>query len=82
MASLQVRDVPEPLYNKLSELAKQEHRSIAQETIVLLAKGLNITLNPKEKRKKIIAEIKENQKYLKGLNLSTPLKYLKEDRNR
>ena len=34
MPALQVRDFPEDLYEKLKEVAQQEHRSIAQQTIV------------------------------------------------
>ena len=36
MPLLQVRDIPEDLYEKLAKVAQMENRSIAQETIVLL----------------------------------------------
>lgn len=40
MPTLQVRDLPEDIYVQLHYLAEKEHRSLAQETIVLL-KGRN-----------------------------------------
>ena len=39
MPSLQVRNLPEYIYRKLVEKATSEHRSIAQQTIVLPKKG-------------------------------------------
>jgi hypothetical protein len=41
MPLLQVRDVPEDLYKTIAEIAEQDNRSIAQETIVLLKRALN-----------------------------------------
>ena len=41
MPLLQVRDIPEDLYKKLADVAEQDNRSIAQETIVLLKEALN-----------------------------------------
>ena len=39
MASLHIRKLPENIYSLLKRKAEAEHRSIAQEAIVLLAKG-------------------------------------------
>ena len=47
MASLQVRELPENIYSLLKRRAEAEHRSIAQEAIVLLAKGLDTSIAPK-----------------------------------
>jgi plasmid stability protein len=45
MASLQVRDFPLDLYEELKTRARQEHRSISQQTIIALrehvAEGMN-----------------------------------------
>ena len=38
MASLQVRELPENIYSLLKQRAEAEHRSIAQEAILLLVK--------------------------------------------
>ncbi|MFC1616696.1 hypothetical protein ACFL2K_00585 [Candidatus Margulisiibacteriota bacterium] len=82
MSSLQVRDLPEHIYRALFELAKKEHRSIAQEAIIILSKGLEVDLNPQQKRKNIINDIKSNWAELKKYNLPDPIDYIKEDRNR
>jgi len=42
MPLLQVRDCPDELYEKLTQVARSEHRSIAQQTIVLLRKALHL----------------------------------------
>jgi plasmid stability protein len=58
MPILQVRDLPADLYHTLSSLAKYEHRSLAQETIVVLRKGLEITTSYKERRQAALQRIK------------------------
>ena len=40
MATLNVKNVPDKLYRKLQARAKQERRSVAQETIQLLDRAL------------------------------------------
>lgn len=40
MSILNVKNFPEPLYEKLRERAKQERRSVAQEVIHLVEKSL------------------------------------------
>ena len=47
MSSLQARELPENIYSPLKRIAEAEHRSIAQEAIVLLAKGLETSISPK-----------------------------------
>ena len=44
MSSLQVRELPENIYSLLKRRAEAERRSIAQEAIALLAKGLNTSI--------------------------------------
>ena len=39
MPLLQVRDMPEDLYEKLADTAEQDNRSIAQETVGMLKKA-------------------------------------------
>lgn len=40
MPALQVRDFPDDLYEKLKAVAQREHRSIAQQTIVAVERGI------------------------------------------
>ena len=54
MASFQVRELTENIYSLLKQRAEAEDRSIAQEAIVLLAKGLDTSIAPKERRTKLL----------------------------
>ncbi|MFP4546688.1 MAG: FitA-like ribbon-helix-helix domain-containing protein [Fidelibacterota bacterium] len=84
MPSLQVRDVPEALYRKLTQRAKEQHRSIAQETIHILSEKLEIEETPKWKREKIFKSTKElNKKYnIKSYDLPNVVQLVREDRDR
>ena len=82
MASLQVRELPEPLYQKLVEAARREHRSIAQQAIILLAEGLNVSLSYKDKRRDVIRVIREDAESLAKYNLSDPVEMIRADRDR
>ena len=83
MSSLQVRELPENIYSLLKQRAEAEHRSIAQEAIALLAKGLETTISPKVRRHKLLEKIAEES----GLNGGTaskldPEELIREDRKR
>ena len=83
MSSLQVRELPENIYSLLKRRAKAEHRSIAQEAIALLAKGLDTSIAPKERRTRLLQKIAEES----GLSVGTvskldPVELIREDRRR
>ncbi len=82
MKSLQVRDVPEHIYQKLLQESKKKHRSLAQQTISVLAKGLDTTLSPKEKRKELLRKINEGTLSLDSKSLKDPVDLIREDRDR
>ncbi len=52
MASLQVRNLPENIYNALYQLAKDSHRSLTQQAIVTLELGLQTQLSSATDRRK------------------------------
>lgn len=79
MLTLQVRDLPQELYNKLDYLAKKEHRSLAQETIVLLKEGVDKRFDNKNKRKKVIDSF--TGLGINTINLPTPDELIREDRD-
>jgi hypothetical protein len=54
MPLLQVRDIPDDLYETQSKVAASENRSIAQETIVLLKKTLNFQQERFCRRKRVL----------------------------
>lgn len=49
MPALQVRDFPQDLYARLKERAEQEHRSIAQQTIVAIESYLRQQPAPEQR---------------------------------
>ena len=83
MASLQVRELPENIYSLLKQRAEAEHRSIAQEAIVLLAKGLDTSIAPKERRTRLLQKIEEEAELnrVKAAKLN-PMELNREDRKR
>jgi hypothetical protein len=81
MPILQVRDIPQDLYEKLSQVAKAENRSIAQETIVLLKKALNYQEERIARRKQILEKIK-NTKIPNVDSFPDPVDLIREDRER
>lgn len=81
MPLLQVRDIPEDLYEELSRVAAAENRSIAQETIVLLRKALNLQQERYARRKRILQEIKE-MKFENTDGFPDPAQLIREDRDR
>ena len=80
MPTLQVRDLPEEIYIQLNYLAEKEHRSLAQETIVLLKEGMKNKLGNKERRKRLLEKIKTLD--IQGSKYPDPVKLIREDRDR
>ena len=80
---LQVRELPENIYSLLKRRTEAEHRSIAQEAITLLAKGLDTSISPKVRRTKLLQKISE-ESGLSGGTVSKldPLELIREDRER
>ena len=82
MPSLQVREIPQPLYQRLMEDARRAHRSLAQQAVVTLARGMELLEDPRERRQALLARIKEAQVCPLNLELPDAAEMVKEDRNR
>ena len=83
MASLQIRKLPENIYFLLQQRAEAEHRSIAQEAIVLLAKGLDTSTSPKERHARLLQRIEEKAELNSGTAAKlNPVGLIREDRKR
>ena len=54
MALLQVRNFPDDVYGIVSDMAKKERRSISQQAILLIEKGIADGESAKERRKKAL----------------------------
>ena len=81
MPLLQVRDIPNDLYDRLSRVAEEDNRSIPQETVVLLKKALGYSEERTARRKRILAEI--NELHIKDVDkFPDPAMLVREDRDR
>ncbi len=80
MPTLQVRDLPEDIYTQINYLAKKEHRSLAQETIVLLKQGITTKLGNKERRRKLLEKISDLN--IDCSRFPDPVVLIREDRER
>lgn len=82
MPSLQIRELPEQIYRKLKQQSELEHRTLSQQAIVTLARGLNIAIEPISRRKHVLDFLKKNAQNLSKYELSDPVKLIREDRER
>lgn len=79
MATLQVRNMPDKLYEKLKEKASREYRSIAQQVVFELENALENPVDNKERRRQVLEKIRKNKP---GVKYSDPVKLIREDRDR
>ena len=83
MASLQIRKLPENNNFMLQQRDQAEHRSIAQEAIVLFAKGLDTSIAPEERRNRLLQKIEEEAELKSGTTTKlNPVELNREDRKR
>ena len=80
MPTLQVRNLPEDIYAKLSMIASAENRSIAQQTIVLLKESLGLHTNNKIRRKVLLKKIADTR-YPDSNDIDV-VQLIREDRER
>ena len=81
MPTLQVRNVPEHIYRRLADLAGKERRSLAQQAVATLAKGLEVEVDPKTRRRRVLEEAKRLN-LGRGKSLPDFVKLIREDRER
>ena len=81
MPLLQVRDFPADIYEEITFEARQQNRTIAQQTVVLIKKGLGEEISNKERRRRLLEEIRKNDipEEVKAIDV---VKWIREDRNR
>ncbi|MCA1795816.1 MAG: hypothetical protein LC660_18455 [Desulfobacteraceae bacterium] len=81
MPSLQVRELPDNIYHLLQKKALAENRSLAQEAISILAKGLNTSTSNKSRRAALLQEI-EKKSLPETAKHFNPVELIREDRKR
>ena len=82
MPTLQVRDLPDYIYQQIVELAESERRSITQQTIILLEKALEIEKHNKYRRKELFDQIIKETESECNKDFPNPVKLIREDRDR
>lgn len=83
MSSLQVRELPESIYRQLKRRAEADHRSLAQEAVAVLAKGLGVSSSPRVRRERLLQEIAQDSKPLPvAVAELDPVALIREDRER
>jgi hypothetical protein len=82
MPTLQVREVPMHVYGQLKELAAKEHRSLGQQTLVTIERGLNAVPDAVERRRALLDKVRRRTVGPKASDLPSPADVLREDRSR
>jgi len=80
MPSLQIRELPDDLYQALAFRAEQEHRSLAQQAVAELRRIPELT--GAERRKRVIAHIRATLKAPEVPVTPSPEALVREDRER
>ncbi len=57
MPLLQVRNCPEELYREIAKVARREHRSIAQQVVVLLQSSLQVDIENCDRRVRLLDRV-------------------------
>jgi len=81
MPLIQVRDVPEHIYRLLAEQAERERRSLAQQAVAVLGRGLRVEVDAKARRRALLQSLRARPAAPKGA-LSDPARLIREDRRR
>jgi|APSaa5957512622_1039677.scaffolds.fasta_scaffold15399_2 hypothetical protein len=81
MPTLQVREVPVAIYDALAKAASHEHRSLAQQTLVTLERGLGLSDDRMLKRKNLVERLAAENRQSHP-QLPDPVRMIREDRER
>ncbi|MEL6193683.1 MAG: hypothetical protein AAFR66_16595 [Bacteroidota bacterium] len=80
MPTFQVRDLPEHIYEALKKAAKEERRSLSQQAIVILAKGLNLAVDYQAKRRELASLLEEETPRYASLDEQKIVDWIRDDR--
>jgi hypothetical protein len=81
MPLIQVIDVPDHIYRLLAEQAGRERRSLAQQVVAVLARGLQVEVDAKARRRALIETLRSGSG-VQARKLSDPARLIREDRRR
>lgn len=80
MPSLQIRDLPDDVYQALAFRAEREHRSLAQQAIIELRRIPEVAA--RERRRRIIERIRETLPERRRVLEPAPEVVIRDDRDR
>jgi hypothetical protein len=63
------------------EQAEREHHSLAQQVVAVLARRLQVEIDPRARRRALLESIRSNPP-ARGLKVMDPAKLIREDRRR
>jgi hypothetical protein len=81
MPLLQVNDFPEDVYEEITFEARRQNRTIAQQTVILIKKGLSEEASNKERRRRAVERTFSRQVSPNAKRVDY-LKLVREDRDR
>jgi hypothetical protein len=85
MPILQVQNCPENIYTQLTAVAKKQKRSVDQQAILILQRGLGTAILPvksnQERRKKLLEQVMARQ-VSEHLKLIDDVRLIREDRDK
>jgi len=81
MSAIQVRDVPQHIYRLLVEQASSERRSLAQQVVTVLVRGLAVEVDAKRRRGALLRSLRASE-YAAAGRLSDAAKLIRADRRR
>ena len=79
MTSLQIRELPEDVYEALAERARREGRSLAQQAIVELRRLPE--LEARDRRRRVLEALRARRPETDGAPLEDPVDLIREDRD-
>jgi len=82
MPSLQIRDLPEPIYRQLRQAAEREHRTLSQQATALLAQALDAHPGAVDRRRALIERLAQRPLVADLESLVPPEQLVREDRER
>ena len=81
MPLLQIREAPEHIYRLLAEQAMRERRSLSQQALAALARGLGVEMDARARRCALLESLRSNP-IAPGAKFGSPAKLIREDRAR
>lgn len=82
MPTLQIRGLPEHLHNRLKEEAGKQHRSLSQQAVVAISRGMGKPLDAKARRKQLLERICSASLQGDTGQLEDPAELIRRDRER